>query len=60
MNSKERILTALKNKEPNKMPIFELYINEASIVNLAEVLRREMVTITEKDISTSWDCEPFI
>jgi len=45
MNSKQRILTALNNKQSDKVPIFELYINESSIVNLAEVLRPRMVEV---------------
>jgi len=45
MNSKERILTALNNKQPDKVPIFELYINESSIVNLTKVLKPELVQI---------------
>ncbi len=45
MNSKQRILTALSNKQPDKVPIFELYINESSIVNLVKVLRPEMVKV---------------
>ena len=45
MNSKERILTALSNKQPDKVPIFELYINESSIVNLVKVLRPGMVEV---------------
>ncbi len=45
MNSKERILTALNNKQSDKVPIFELYINESSIVNLVELLRTEMVKV---------------
>ncbi len=45
MNSKERILTALDNRQPDKVPIFELYINESSIVNLARILAPEAVKI---------------
>jgi len=45
MNSKERILTALNNKQPDRVPIFELHINESNIVNLAKVLRPKMVEV---------------
>jgi len=45
MDSKERILTALNNKQPDKVPIFELYINESSIVNIVKLLRPEMVKV---------------
>ena len=45
MNSRERILTALDNGQPDKVPIFELYINESSIVNLARILIPESVKI---------------
>jgi hypothetical protein len=38
MNSKERILSALNNEQPDKVPICELYINESSIVRLAQIL----------------------
>ena len=38
MNSKERILTALKGQQADGVPIFELYINESSIVKLARLL----------------------
>ena len=41
MNSRERILTALDNKQPDRLPIFELYINESSIVRLAKILMPE-------------------
>ncbi len=45
MNSKERIMTALDNKQPDRVPIFELCINESSIVNLAQVLKPEMAEV---------------
>ena len=45
MNSKERILTALSNEQPDKVPIFELYINEPIIVKLAQILMPESVNI---------------
>jgi len=45
MNSRKRIMTALNNKQPDKVPIFELYINESSIVNLVKVLKPEMVGV---------------
>lgn len=38
MNSKQRILTALGRKQPDKVPVFEAWINESSIVNLAKLL----------------------
>ena len=38
MNSRERILTALAGGQPDGVPIFELYINEPSIVRLAALL----------------------
>ena len=41
MNSKERILTALKGQQPDRVPIFELYINESSLVKLAGLLAPE-------------------
>jgi len=45
MNSRERILTALDNEQPDKLPVFELYINESSIVRLAKILMPEQVKI---------------
>ena len=45
MNSKDRILTALDNGQPDRVPIFELYINEPSIVKLARILMPESVKI---------------
>jgi uroporphyrinogen decarboxylase len=45
MNSRERILTALNNEQPDRLPIFELYINESSIVRLAKILMPEQVKI---------------
>lgn len=38
MNSKERILAALNNQQPDRVPIFELLIDEASVVKLAKIL----------------------
>jgi uroporphyrinogen decarboxylase len=50
MNSRERILTALDNHQPDKVPIFELYINEPSIVSLAQILIPDQVKVeAEKD-----------
>ena len=45
MNSKERILTALNNEQPDRVPICELYINESSIVKLAQILMPEKVEV---------------
>lgn len=35
---KKRVITALSNKEPDKVPIFELYMNDISIINIAKFL----------------------
>ena len=45
MNSKDRILTALNNERPDRVPICELYINESSIVKLAQILMPEKVKV---------------
>ena len=45
MTSKERILTALSNGQPDRVPIFELYINEPIIVELAKILTPEAVKV---------------
>jgi len=50
MNSKERILTALANKQPDRVPIFEGWINESSIVKLAKLISPDVLQIeVEKD-----------
>jgi uroporphyrinogen decarboxylase len=38
MNGRERILTALRCEQPDRVPIAELYINESSLVRLADLL----------------------
>ena len=38
MNSRERIFKALNKDQPDKVPIFELLIDEASIMKLAKIL----------------------
>ena len=38
MNSRERILAALSNKQPDRVPVFELWINESSYNKLARLL----------------------
>lgn len=45
MKSKERILTALNRNEPDQVPIFELYINEPNIVDIARIIEPESVNI---------------
>ncbi len=45
MNSKERILTALSMGEPDRVPIFELYINEPSILRIARLLRPDTARV---------------
>lgn len=41
MNSRERVLTALDNRQPDKVPILELGIDGAVAIRLAEILARE-------------------
>jgi uroporphyrinogen decarboxylase len=38
MNARERVLLALDRKEPDRVPIFESYINDAVLVELARLL----------------------
>ena len=38
MNSRQRILAALECRQPDRVPIFELYINEPNIVEIARLL----------------------
>ena len=45
MNGKERILAALNNQQPDRVPIFELYINESSIVELAQILIPQIANV---------------
>ncbi len=45
MTSRERILTALNKGEPDQVPIFELYINEPNIVDIARMIDPESVKI---------------
>jgi uroporphyrinogen decarboxylase len=45
MNSKERILTALNNDKPDQVPIFELYINEPNIVDIARIIAPDDVKV---------------
>jgi len=45
MNSKERVLTALRCDQPDRVPIFELYMNEPSVVNIAKLLAPEAVDV---------------
>ncbi|MFH1009523.1 MAG: uroporphyrinogen decarboxylase family protein [Candidatus Latescibacterota bacterium] len=45
MNSRERILAALSLRQPDRVPIFELYINEPNIVDLARILKPEAVGV---------------
>lgn len=45
MNGKERIHAALSCATPDRVPVFELYINEPNIVALAHLLRPEAVDV---------------
>lgn len=45
MNSRERILTALNNSQPDRVPIFELLIDEVSVVRLSRLLIPKTVEI---------------
>ena len=45
MKCRERILTALNNEQPDKVPIVELYINEPIIVKLAKILTAKNVEV---------------
>jgi len=45
MNSRERILSALACQQADRVPIFELYINESSIVGLARILMPQAVKV---------------
>ena len=48
MNCKERVLTALNMGQPDKVPIFELLIDEVSVVRLAKLLLTDMVEVKEE------------
>jgi len=45
MNSKERILTALRCQVPDRVPIMEIWINEPIIIKLAELLTGQEVDV---------------
>jgi len=50
MKSKERVLTTLTNKQPHRVPIFEEWINESSLVKLAKLLLLDTLRLeAEKD-----------
>jgi len=49
MNSKERILKALNREQPDRVPIFELLIDEVSVVNLAKLLLPEPIETEAKE-----------
>jgi len=38
MNGKERIMCALDRQQPDRVPVFENYINEPVILRLVEIL----------------------
>jgi len=38
MNSRERVLAALNNEQPDRVPIFELWISESSYFGIAKIL----------------------
>lgn len=52
MKSKERIITALNCKQPDKIPIFELLIDEISIIKLSKILLTKPVKTKAK--KTRW------
>ena len=45
MTGHERILTALSCEVPDRVPVFELYLNESSIINIAKLLAPGKVTV---------------
>jgi len=45
MTGKQRILAALENREADRVPIFEMGINEASIVNLGRFFTDDLPPI---------------
>ena len=45
MNSRERVLAALRCEQPDRVPIIELSINESSIVRLARLVKPEAVKV---------------
>ncbi|MFC2159452.1 uroporphyrinogen decarboxylase family protein [Actinomycetota bacterium] len=46
MDSRQRILKALNNEIPDRVPTFELLIDEASIIKLAKLLIDESINVT--------------
>lgn len=45
MNCRERILASLDNQQPDRVPIFELLIDELSVVRLAKILVPEKAEV---------------
>lgn len=45
MTGKERIMCALNNGQPDRVPVFEAYINEPVIVRLAEILQPSWLSV---------------
>jgi len=50
MDSRNRILAALRCEQPDRVPVFELYINQSSVAKLAKLLKPEAVKVeAQKD-----------
>jgi uroporphyrinogen decarboxylase len=45
MNSRQRMLAALRCEQPDRVPVFEMYINEPNIVEIAQALRPDAVHV---------------
>jgi uroporphyrinogen decarboxylase len=45
MDCRERILTALNKKQPDRVPVFELLIDEISVIRLAKILMGDKVEV---------------
>jgi uroporphyrinogen decarboxylase len=57
MDHKERVLTALDSKKPDRVPVFELLIDEASILKLAKLVLDD--SIDTENIKTKFGEESY-
>lgn len=57
MTSRQRFLTALSCQEPDRVPVWEMYVNGASIVNVARLLWPEHVQVDQRQNLTGQEGE---
>ncbi len=60
LTGKQRILTALDCAVPDQVPIFELYINESSLVRIAGLLSQEEVGVEAAKDRFGEECDEIL